>query len=373
MRARGVPESGLAGGVVRRRQEMKKESLAFLEELLAVPSPSGFEQPGQKVVRNYLAGVADDVKTDVHGNVIAVLNASAQTRVMLAGHVDEIGLMITQITDKGYIYFAAIGGVDAALVPGQRVKVHARKGDVLGVIGKKPIHHMDEEDRKRVPKIRDLWIDIGAKDKKEAEKHVAIGDAVTFNCGFERLLNECVVARGFDDRIGAFVVADTIRALAGKKLPVAVYAVSTVQEEIGLRGARTSAFGIDPHAGIAVDVGFATDFPDADQRTYGEVHLGKGPILSRGANVNPVLGRLIETAGEKNKIPFQVIGEPRATGTDANAMQVNRSGAAAALVSIPNRYMHTPVEVVSLDDVTNAVKLIAATIMSMKPGMDFTP
>ena len=246
---------------------MRKESLAFLEELLGVPSPSGFEQPAQKVVRKYLAGVADEVKTDVHGNVIACLNPGAATRVMLAGHVDEIGLMVTHVTEKGYIYFASIGGVDPALVPGQRVHVHGRKGDVLGVVGKKPIHHMDEEDRKRVPKMRDLWIDIGAKDRKDALKRIAIGDPVTFTVGFDRLLNGLVVARGFDDRIGAFVVADTIRTLAEKKPRVAVYGVSTVQEEIGLRGARTSAFGIDPHAGIAVDVGFATDAPDSDQKS----------------------------------------------------------------------------------------------------------
>ncbi len=352
---------------------MKKESLAFLEELMSVPSPSGFEQPGQKVIRKYLAGVADEIRTDVHGNVIAAINPQAETRVMLAGHVDEIGLMITHVTEKGYIHFASIGGVDAALVPGMRVHIHGRKGDVLGVIGKKPIHHMDEEDRKRVPKMRDLWIDIGAKDRKEVEKHCAIGDAVTFTYGYERLLNDMVVARGFDDRIGAFVVAEVLRTLAGKKAPVGVFAVSTVQEEVGLRGARTSAFGIDPHAGIAVDVGFATDFPDADQRTYGEIYMGKGPILSRGGNINPVLGRLIEESADKGKIPYQVVGEPRATGTDANAIQLNRAGVAAALISIPNRYMHTPVEVVSLDDVSNAVKLIAATIMAMKPGMDFTP
>jgi tetrahedral aminopeptidase len=352
---------------------MKKESMAFLEELLSVPSPSGYEQPAQKVVRKYLAGVADEIRTDVHGNVIAALNPNAKTRVMLAGHVDEIGLMVTHISEKGFIHFACIGGIDVPIVQGMRVRVHSKKGDILGVIGKKPIHLMDEEDRKRVPKTKDLWIDIGAKDRKDAEKHVAIGDPVTFTYGFERLLNDLVVARGFDDRIGSFVVAEVLKALAGKKLPVGVYAVSTVQEEIGLRGARTSAYGIDPQAGIAVDVGFATDFPDSDPKTYGEISLGKGPIVARGANVNPVLGKLIESSGDKEEIPYQVAGEPRATGTDANAIQINRAGAAAALVSVPNRYMHTPVEVVSLDDVSNSVKLIAATILAMKPGMDFTP
>ncbi|MCD6404259.1 MAG: M42 family metallopeptidase [Planctomycetes bacterium] len=352
---------------------MRKQSLAFLEELLSVPSPSGFEQRAQAVVREYLKDASDEVTTDVHGNVIACLNPGAETRVMLAGHVDEVGLMVTHITDKGFIYFAAVGGVDAALVPGLRVHIHTKKGDVLGVIGKKPIHHMDAEDRKRVPKMRDLWIDIGAKDGKDAARHVRIGDSVTFTYGFERLLNNAVVARGFDNRIGVFIVAEVLRTLADKKLSVSLYTVSTVQEELGLRGARTSAFGIDPHAGIAVDVGFATDFPEADQKTYGEIHVGKGPMVARGANVNPVLGRLIENTGDKKKIPYQVSAEPRATGTDANAIQVSRAGAAAALISIPNRYMHTPVEVVSLTDTENAVKLIAATVQAIKTGMDFTP
>ena len=352
---------------------MKKESTAFLEELLSVPSPSGFEQPGQAVVRKYLEKKADEVTTDVHGNVIAVLNPKAPMRVMLAGHVDEIGLMVTHVSDKGFIHFAAIGGVDVGLVPGSRVHVHAKKGDILGVIGKKPIHHMSAEDRKKVPEMKDLWIDIGAKDKKDAARHVRIGDPVTSTYGYEKLLNNIVVARGFDDRIGAFVVAETLRCLAGTKIPVALYAVSTVQEELGLRGARTSAFGVDPHAGIAVDVGFATDFPDADQTTYGEVHLGKGPIVAIGANINPVLGNLILNTADKKKIPHQLAAEPRATGTDANAIQINRAGAAAALVSIPNRYMHTPVEVISLGDVENAIKLLAETILAMKPTMDFTP
>lgn len=352
---------------------MKKESTAFLEELLSVPSPSGFEQPGQAVVRKYLEKKADEVTTDVHGNVIAVLNPKAPMRVMLAGHVDEIGLMVTHVSDKGFIHFAAIGGVDVGLVPGSRVHVHAKKGDILGVIGKKPIHHMSAEDRKKVPEMKDLWIDIGAKDKKDAARHVRIGDPVTSTYGYEKLLNNIVVARGFDDRIGAFVVAETLRCLAGTKIPVALYAVSTVQEELGLRGARTSAFGVDPHAGIAVDVGFATDFPDADQKTYGEVHLGKGPIVAIGANINPVLGNLILNTADKKKIPHQLAAEPRATGTDANAIQINRAGAAAALVSIPNRYMHTPVEVISLGDVENAIKLLAETILAMKPTMDFTP
>lgn len=352
---------------------MRKESLEFLQKLITAPSPSGFEQPAQDVVRRYLDGVAEEIRTDVHGNVIAALNTAAETRVMLAGHVDEIGLMITHISDKGFLHFAGIGGVDPSILPGSRVNVHTRSGSLLGIIGKKPIHHMDADDRKRVPKMKDLWIDIGATGKRQAAQRVRIGDHVTSTYSFEMLLGKIAVARGFDDRIGAFVVTEVLRTLSRRKLPVALYSVTTVQEELGLRGARTSAFHIDPHAGIAVDVGFATDYPDADQKTYGEVHLGKGPMVARGANVNPVLGKLIEDSGDKKKIPYQVAAEPRATGTDANAIQISRSGAAAALVSIPNRYMHTPVEVISLNDVDNAVRLISETILAMKPEMNFTP
>jgi len=357
---------------------MEKESFDFLKKLIDTPSPSGFEAPVQRLIRERLEGVADEIRTDVHGNVIAAINPKAELRVMLAGHCDEIGLMVQHFgyipsADDGYIYFSAIGGIDAAILSGQRVVIHNAKGPVPGVIGRNPIHLMEQDERDKPEKLHKLYIDIGAKDKKDAMKAVEIGDPITIDVGMRELRNGLVAARGFDDRVGAFVVLETLRLLKGKKLNVAVYGVSTVQEELGLRGARTSAFGIDPHVGIAVDVGFATDHPGGAKSKVGDVTLGRGPILHRGPNINHVLGRMLVETAKARKIPYQMTAEPRATGTDANAMQINRAGCAAALVSVPNRYMHTPVEVVSKDDVDNCSKLLAEFCRTLKADANFIP
>jgi len=305
--------------------------------------------------------------------VIAALNPKAPLRVMLAGHCDEIGLMITHLADDGYVSFAAIGGVDTAILSGQRVIIHNARGPVPGVVGRGPIHLIEKEDRDKPEKIHKMWIDIGAKNKDDALQAVEVGDPITIDVGVAEMRNGLVAARAFDDRIGAFVVVEALRQLKGRKLDVAVFAVSTVQEELGLRGARTSAYGIDPHVGIAVDVGFASDYPGAPKSQVGDVHLGAGPLLHRGPNINHVVGRgLMETAKARN-IPYQISAEPRATGTDANAMQINRAGCAAALVSIPNRYMHTPVEIVSKDDVDNCSRLLAEYCADLKADTSFIP
>ena len=352
---------------------MRKESVDFLKELVETPSPSGFESAAQKLVKEYLKGCVDDATVDVHGNLITTKNVGGSPTVMLAGHVDEIGLMVTYINDDGYMSFASIGGIDAGLLAGQRVWIDGSRGRVTGVVGKKPIHLMDADEKKKVPEIKKLWIDIGAKNKKDAEKWVRVGDTAVIAVGFEEIKNGMAVARGFDDKIGSFVVAETMRIISRRKLHAAVYGVSTVQEEIGLRGAKTSAFGISPDVGIAIDVGFATDFPTSEKGLTGEVKMGKGPMLYRGPNINPVVGKLLMDAAEKKKIPYQLKAAPRATGTDANAIQLTKAGVAAALVSIPNRYMHTPVEIVSLRDAVNAAELLAAFICDLRPGTDFTP
>jgi endoglucanase len=351
---------------------MDKQSVDFLRRIVEMPSPSGFEQPVQKVIREHMQESCD-VRTDLHGNVIGVINPGATLRVMLAGHCDEIGFIVMHISDDGFIRFDCVGGWDSMIATGQRVTVHNDRGPVPGVIGKKPIHLMDAEERKKVPEIYDMWIDIGSKNRKDAERVVAVGDPITVVQSFIPLRAGLVAARGFDDRVGAFVAAETLRRVTKSKLSVAVYGVSTVQEEIGLRGARTSSFGIDPHVGIAIDVGFATDFPTVDKNRLGEAKLGAGPMLHRGANINPVVGKMLVDVAKKHRIPYQITAEPRATGTDANAMQVNRAGCAAALVSVPNRYMHTPVEVISLKDLDNCVGLLVAFVESLKPDMDFTP
>jgi endoglucanase len=352
---------------------MQKESLEFLRQLIGVASPSGFEWGIQELLKRRMKPCCDEVRADVHGNVIGVVNPTAPVRAMLSGHCDEIGCMIMHVDDKGFLYFSAVGGVDAAVLCGQRVRIHAAQGPVVGVIGRKPIHLLEPDERGKPLKVHELFIDIGARKRKEAEKHVAVGDYVTIDVGFQPLLNDIVAGRGFDDRAGAFVVVETLRRLKDRKLRVAVFGVTSVQEELGLRGARTSAYGIDPHVGIAVDVGFASDFPGGDPKRTGECILGKGPTLHRGPNINPVLGRLLEETARKRRIPYQMTAEPHATGTDANAMQVSRAGVAAALVSLPNRYMHTPVEAISLDDLDNASKLLAEFLVGLDPEQSFVP
>jgi endoglucanase len=352
---------------------MNADALAFLKNLMKQPSPSGFEVPAQKVIRARMQTFADRVAGDVHGNVIGALNEKAPVKVMLAGHVDEIGLMITHIDANGFIFFAAIGGWDPLVAVGQRVCITTAKGPIYGVIGRKPVHLLDAAERDKGIKLEDLWIDIGAKNKADALKSVAVGDSVVVTPNFVELKNELVSSRAFDDRVGAWVVTEVLGALRHKKLNVAVFAVSTVQEEVGLRGAITSAYHIKPDIGIAVDVGFTSDYPGGDPKKVGDIALGKGPILHRGANINPVLGKLLCDTARRKKIKFQMQAEPRGTGTDANAMQLSRGGCAAALVSVPNRYMHSPVEIVSLRDLDATVTLVAETILALTGRENFIP
>jgi endoglucanase len=356
---------------------MRKESLKFLEQLLDAPSPSGYEQPAQRVFCEYVAPLCDEVTTDVMGNVIARIAGKGKDlpRVMIVGHTDEIGLQVKYIDDRGFLYFAAVGGVDAHLTPGKRVNVHTAGGPLAGVIGKKPIHLMDTKDRETVVKLESQYIDIGAKDKKEAQKLVRVGDAVTFESSFTRLQGDRVASRGFDDKAGCFVVAEVLRLVkaSGKKLSVDLYGVSSVQEEIGLRGGTTSCYTINPDVGICVEVDFATDQPDVEKKHNGEVGLGKGPILARGANINHNLFELLSATAEKEKIAIQHTASPRATGTDANVMQISRGGVATALVKIPLRYMHTPVETVSLGDLEDAARLIVAALGRIKSKAEFVP
>jgi endoglucanase len=355
---------------------MDEKSVKFLQELVETPSPSGFEQPVQRLMRRELEPLADELRTDVMGNVIARIGAArpGALKIMLAGHCDEIGFMVRYIDDNGFIYFAAIGGVDAHLVPGQRVHVHTADGPITGVVGKKPIHLMEPKDRETVVKLNSQFIDIGCADGDAARKLVAVGDPITFAVGFERLQGDVAVARGFDDKMGAFIVAEVLRAVRRRGAPpVEVYGVSTVQEEVGLRGATTSAYGIKPDVGIAVDVGFASDCPGVEKKEIGEFKVGGGPIISRGANINPALFELMMRTAREEDIPCQVMGAPRGTGTDANVMQLSRSGVAAGLLQVPLRYMHSPVEVLSLADIEASVRLLAGLIFRLEPDSSFIP
>jgi endoglucanase len=294
---------------------------------------------------------------------------------MLAGHADEIGLQISYIDDNGYLFFTGLGGWDPQILPGQRVRIKTESGIVLGVIGRKPIHLLDSDERKKVVKLDDLWIDIGASDKKDALQIVAIGDACVLDYDFTELRNGLVVGRGLDDRVGAFTILEAARLAKSMNPKAAIYAVATVQEEIGVRGATTAAYGIDPKVGIAVDVGFTTDTPtlDSEKKKIGEAYMGKGPILTRGPNISPKVFSLLTSAAQTNGIPYQAKGFPRPTGTDARAIQITRAGVAAGLVGIPSRYMHSPSEIVHLDDIENAARLIAHAIAVIDDNTDLIP
>lgn len=352
---------------------MDKIAHDFLKKILETPSPSGFEAPVQDLVRRYVAEFADEVRTDLHGNVIAVKNPGGKLRLMLAGHADQIGLLVQYIDDLGFLYAQPIGGWDPQVLVGQRMTVWTKSGPVPGIIARKPIHLLTDEERKQVVKLKDLWIDIGARDKSEASQLVRVGDAVTLELGYRELRNGLAYSPGMDDKTGLWVAVEALRRASAKSLNCALYAVATVQEEIGLRGAQTSSFGIDPQVGVAIDVTHATDCPTIDKKQEGDVALGKGPVIYRGPNINPRLAdRLIDLATQ-HAIPYQLSAIGRASPTDANAMQVNRAGMATALVSIPNRYMHSPVETISLDDLDRSAELLAQLAISLSDSDDFTP
>ncbi len=352
---------------------METAPIDFLKRLLNAPSPSGYERPVQDVVRDYVAAFADEVSTDTHGNVIATKNPEAELRVMFAGHCDQIGLLVSYIDAEGFIYLQTIGGWDPQQLIGQRLSVWTDDGPVIGVIARKPIHLLDEAERKQVPKIKDLWLDIGAKNKQEAQSVVKIGDPVTLQLGFHAMRNNLASAAAMDNKTGLWVVIEGLRRASGKKLNCSVSAVSTVQEEIGLRGARTSAYGIDPHVAIAVDVTHATDCPTIEKKENGDIALGGGPVIYRGPNMNPtVTRRLMETA-DTAKIAYQPAASGRATPNDTNALQVTRAGVATGLVAVPNRYMHSAVETISLEDIDRAADLLAGFVIGLAGDEDFTP
>jgi endoglucanase len=361
---------------------MHEQSHAFLKSILETPSPSGFERPVQDLVRARVRDFADEVRTDRHGNVIAARYPGSTRdreherptpRIMLAGHCDQIALMVQHIDDNGFLYVQPIGGWDMQILLGQHLVVWSQQGPVPGVIARRAPHLMTGDERNKVPQFTDVWIDIGAKDKKDAEAVVTPGDPVTVTLGYRPLRNGLAASPAMDDKVGLWVVFEALRLLHGRPLRAEVYCVSTVQEEIGLRGATTSAYGINPHIGIAVDVCHATDTPGNDKKQLGDVRLGAGPVLFRGPNINPHVFERLRVTANSCQVAVQVRGVPRATGTDANVMQLSRDGVATGLLGIPNRYMHSPVEVVSLDDLDRAAIILAEFCLAVTPEMDWTP
>jgi endoglucanase len=355
---------------------MQPESLAFLESLLDAPGPSGFEAGPARIWRAEAERFADRVSADVGGNSLATVNPDGAPRVMFAGHIDEIGIQISHVDDDGFLSFEAIGGWDSQVFVGQRVVLLGRKGLVPGVIGKKAIHLMEEDDRKKVSRIQDLWIDIGAASRSEALEHVRVGDAGVLASRVEQLPNGRIVSRSLDNRIGAFVVLEALRLLARERPTAAVTAVATTQEEIAWAtggGARTTATSLVAQVAVVVDVTHATDYPGIDRRRHGDVRLGGGPVLARGSAVNPRVFELLAEAAEAEGIPYSVQATPRNTYTDADAIYTAHHGVATGLVSVPNRYMHSPNEMVALEDLTRAARLLAAFARRVDGTTDFVP
>ncbi|MDR1458027.1 MAG: M20/M25/M40 family metallo-hydrolase [Puniceicoccales bacterium] len=343
----------------------------FLTDLMEARSPSGYEFESQKVIDRYMGDKADVYKKDVMGSRHAYLNEGKTPLVMLSGHMDELGFLIKYIDDKGFAYFDTIGGHDLSMISGRRVTILTKNGPIPGVTGKRAIHLLDSDERNKIPKQYDLWIDLGCKTDKEAQSLVEIGDPVVYDTPNTSIINDKVITgRAFDDKVGTYVVMEVIHRLAAEKssLECGIVSVASVQEEVGTRGAITSSFSIQPTVGIAIDVGHATDFPSCDQKRFGKVDLGAGPIIARGCNINPVVFEKLIGCAKAAEIPYQIESEPYPTGTDARSIQISRGGVATGLVSIPLRYMHTPTETAHLDDIENTIKLLCAFTKSLTPG-----
>ncbi len=352
---------------------LSESSVAFLKRLLDTPGPSGFEGAPARVWRAE-AATFSSVRADVVGNSLATVEGSGGPTILLAGHIDEIGVIITYIDDNGFIYFEPIGGWDPQVFVGQRMRFLGRNGDVFGVIGKKPIHLMKPDEREKASKITDLWVDIGVKNKAEAMEHLEIGDAGVIDARVMEMPNNRIVSRAIDDRIGAFVVLEALRRYAAEPGAARVIAAATTQEEIGYAGggARVAAQQLDAKMAIAVDVTFATDHPGVEKKELGEHNVGGGPVLTRGSIVHPVVFRLLADTAKTLEIPYSVHAAGRFTSTDADGIHLTRDGVATALLSIPNRYMHSPNELVSLDDLDRAADLIAEACRAVTADTDFT-
>jgi len=350
---------------------MRDASYDFLKKLLSTPGPSGREGAVAKVWREE-AGEFSDVRGDRMGNSFATLNAGGGPRVMLSGHIDEIGLMVTHVDEQGLVRFAGVGGWDPQVLVGQRVRLQTKSGEVFGVIGKKAIHVMDAEERKKVSEIKGLWSDIGAKDADEAKGMVEVGDVAVLDQDLLELPNDRIASRSLDNRMGAFVVLEALRLLSEQDgVAAEVVAVASVQEEIGLFGARGAAFGLDPDAAIAVDVTHATDTPGIPKNEHGDHALGSGPVIGRATVLSPIVSDGLMAAAGRENIPYTIEASSRSTGSDADAIHFVRAGIATGLVSCPNRYMHSPNEVVELSDLEDGARLIAAYVGGLDGDADF--
>ncbi len=352
---------------------MRSQSLDFLKELINTPSPTGHEARGQRVWLDYVKEFADETYTDAHGNAVAILNKGGSPRIMLAGHADEIGMTVNYVDDSGFISVRKLGGVDAAIMKAQRVTIHSRKGPVAGVVGNIAPHLTKNNGDRKVPQMDDLFIDIGVSSHKEALKLVQIGDPITLVDDFQLLRNDLAVARAFDNRIGTWAVAEALRMLSkeAKDLKAEVCAVSNIMEETGCWGSRQIAYSLQPDVALVVDVTHATDCPTVSKPLHGDVRIGKGPTISHGGSSHPEVVARIEEVAKQQKITLQHEAVSNTSGTDTDAIFWTRGGIPSGLISVPNRYMHSPVELISLKDLQRVPELMTAFSLSLKKGERF--
>lgn len=346
----------------------------LLIRLLDAPGPSGYETEATAAWRDAAAEFADRVWTDIHGNAFAEINPEGSPTVMMAGHADEIGLMVNHIDDDGYLWVVGVGGWDPQVLVGQRVDLLTSSGVVTGVVGRRAVHMIQRDEADKAVKLKDLWVDIGADSADEAKKRVEVGDVAVIRSDTLALGDDLIAARSIDNRVGAAVVLDALRRAAENGCTAHVVAVATVQEEIGYLaagGARTGAHGLDPDVGIVVDVTHATDHPTVDKKEHGDIRVGKGPVLARGAAVNRRVAEGLKAAAAAGDIDLQVQAIPAMTGTDADAVRMSRAGVPVGLISVPNRYMHSPNQIVSVADVDGAAGVIAAWLGGLEPDVNF--
>lgn len=343
-----------------------------LRRLLTAPGPSGYEDAPAAVFRDAASAFAE-VSGDTMGSSVARVRGTAGGPALaLVGHVDEIGLIVNHIDDDGYLWFRPVGGWDATILIGQRVRIATRGGTVLGAVGRKPIHLLDQDERKKVPELKNLHIDIGARDGDEARALVRVGDVGVIDGEPVELPSGRVLARSLDNRLGCYVALRAAQLVAQDGgAPGDVCAVAAVQEEITFGGSATTAFSLEPDVAIAVDVTHATDAPGIDEKVEGRHRFGSGPVITRGSTLHPLVFELLHEAAEAEGVPCTLEASSRSTGTDADAIHKARGGIPSGLVCVPLRYMHSPVELVELEDVENTARLLAAFARRLPADVSF--
>lgn len=346
---------------------MNDSQKQFLIDLLNTPAPSGYEEPVQIVWKSEVSKFCPAISKDAHGNMIATLNPGKEKSILIVGHSDEVGLIVTYINDEGFLYVRPIGGLDRSILSSHRARIITKKGIIHGAIGKTSVHLLTNAQMQKKTELHDLWVDIGAKNKKDAEKYVSVGDPVVFGADYQELVNDTAIARCWDNRVGIYVVAETLRKLSNvKKLNKTVYGVSSVQEETGVWGAKNAGYHLNPTAAIAIDVMPCTDQPEVSKEKFGDTRVGKGPVITKGVRTNRMISEELISIANRKKIPYQIDVDFGYTWTDADPISQTRSGIPIGVLSIATRYLHTSVETLNLKDVDQAVNLLTEHIIQTK-------